>query len=330
MGKNIPTTKDLVDWLIDNPIKYDKRGRSKPTGVPDAAKALGYTGPPLKIREGNLTNGRENLRIGPKGKSSRSDYFRALAQAKTTPDKAERAAANSKIKQLNSEGLHGDHILTNSALANGEDFVRAIRGEEGVQQMRKSYKKVGGYGHSPGNIQGLTPEENSAKEIQERTLRGNNRNKTAYLQHLENKPPVSSPEFSKWDKKRQAFADKINEYEPLLPPPALQNVLDDTFKPKLSLRTKAKLAAAASLVPGMLGTAADAAETAIRFDIARQSNNPVDYLQAGISAATTALGATNVGDVAGVPLEFLNSSIDQHREGLPQIRGRSGAARASK
>ena len=213
MGKNIPTTKDLVDWLIDNPIKYDKRGRSKPTGVPDAAKALGYTGPPLKIREGNLTNGRENLRISLKGKSSRSDYFRALAQAKTTPDKAERAAAYSKIKQLNSKGLHGDHILSNSALANGEDFVRATRGEEGVQQMRKSYKKVGGYGHSPGNIQGLTPEENGAKEIQERTLRGNNRNKTAYLQHLENKPPVSSPEFSKWDKKRQAFADKINEYD---------------------------------------------------------------------------------------------------------------------
>ena len=213
MDKNIPSIKDLTDWLIDNPIKYDKRGRSKPTGVPDAAKALGYTGPPLKIREGNLTNGRENLRIGPKGKSSRSDYFRALAQAKTTPDKAERAAANSKIKQLNSKGLHGDHILSNSALANGEDFVRATRGEEGVQQMRKSYKKVGGYGHSPGNIQGLTPEENLAKEIQERTLRGNKRNKTAYLQHLENKPPVSSPEFSKWDKKRQAFADKINEYD---------------------------------------------------------------------------------------------------------------------
>jgi hypothetical protein len=232
MGKNIPTTEDLVDWLIDNPIKYDKRGRSKPNGVPDAAKALGYTGPPLKIREGNLTNDRENLRIGPKGKSSRSDYFRALAQAKTTPDKAERAAANSKIKQLNSEGLHGDHILTNSALANGEDFVRAIRGEEGVQQMRKSYKKVGGYGHSPGNIQGLTPEENSAKEKQERALRGNNRNKTSYYQHLENKPPVTSSEFPKWNQKRQTFADKINKYEPLVPPPALQNVLDDTFRPK--------------------------------------------------------------------------------------------------
>lgn len=213
MAKNIPSIQDLTDWLIDNPVKYDKRGRPKPTGVPDAAKALGYTGPALKIREGNLTNGRENLRISLKGKSSRSNYFRSLAQAKTTPDKAERAAANAKINKIRKQGKHGDHILTNSALANGEEFVRATRGEEGVQQMRTRYKKVGGYGHSPENIQELTAVENGAKEKQERTLRGNKRNKTAYLQHLENKPPVSSPEFSKWDKKRQAFADKINEYE---------------------------------------------------------------------------------------------------------------------
>lgn len=210
MGKNIPSIQDLTDWLIDNPVKYDRRGRPKPTGVPDAAKALGYTGPPLKIREGNLTNGRENLRISLKGKSSRSDYFRALAQAKTTPDKAERAAAYSKIRKLNQQGLHADHILTNSALANGEDFVRATRGEEGVQQMRKRYKQVGGYGHSPGNLQGLTPEDNGIKEKQERALRGNKRNKTAYYQHLENKPPVTSPDFNKWDKKRQQFVDKID------------------------------------------------------------------------------------------------------------------------
>ena len=136
--------------------------------------------------------------------------------------------------------------------------------------------------------------------------------------------------FTSIDEVNSFINSNLPKTDYLQPSPALQNVLDDTFKPKLSLRTKAKLAAAASLVPGMLGTAADAAETAIRFDIARQSNNPVDYLQAGISAATTALGATNVGDVAGVPLELLNGSISQHREGLPQIRGRSGAKRASK
>jgi hypothetical protein len=210
MAKNIPSISDLTNWLINNPVKYDKRGRSKPTGVPDAARALGYTGPPLKIREGNLTNGRESLRISLKGKSSRSNYFRALAQARTTPDKAERAAAYSKIKDLNKQGLVADHRLTNSALANGEEFVRATRGEKGVQQMRDLYKKVGGYGHSPENIQGLTKEENGTKEKQERKLRGNKRNKTAYYQHLENKPPVTNPDFAKWDKKRQSYVQQID------------------------------------------------------------------------------------------------------------------------
>ena len=98
----------------------------------------------------------------------------------------------------------------------------------------------------------------------------------------------------------------------------------------ISPRARIKALTIASAVPGVLGTAADAAETTLRADVARKSGNPVDYIQAGISAATTALGATNVGDAVGLPLELLNGSIDQHREGLPQIRGRSGAARASK
>lgn len=98
----------------------------------------------------------------------------------------------------------------------------------------------------------------------------------------------------------------------------------------ISPRARIKALGIASMAPGFLGTAADAAETTARVDLARKSGNPVDWLQAGISGATTALGATGVGEVAGLPLELLNGSIDQHREGLPQIRGRSGAARASK
>ena len=214
MSDRIPSIADITDWLINNPTKTNKRGRKVPTGVPDAARALGYKGPPLKIREGNLTNGRQNLRISLKGKSSQSDYFRAQAQARTTPDKSVRAGANQKIKSINRQSSvinTADHILSNGALANGEEFVRATRGEEGVREMRARYKKAGvGYGHSKENIQGLTNEQNGKKEVQERILRGNNRNKTAYLQHLEDKPPVTSPEFQKWDQKRQQFANKIN------------------------------------------------------------------------------------------------------------------------
>ena len=101
-------------------------------------------------------------------------------------------------------------------------------------------------------------------------------------------------------------------------------------KKGISPRARIKALGIASMAPGFLGTAADAAETAARADVARKSGNPVDWLQAGISGVTTALGATGVGEVAGLPLELLNGSIDQHREGLPQIRGRNGAARASK
>ena len=68
----------------------------------------------------------------------------------------------------------------------------------------------------------------------------------------------------------------------------------------------------------------------MRTELAVQTGNPVDYLQAGISGASTILGLTNIGDALGIPLEVLNSSIDQHREGLPRIRGRSGAQRAQR
>jgi len=214
MSDRIPSIADITNWLIDNPQKINRRGRKVPTGVPDAARALGYKGPPLKIREGNLTNDRESLRISLKGQSSRSDYFRAQAQARTTPDRSVRAGANRKIKSINGQSSvinTADHILSNGALANGEAFVRATRGEEGVRQMRERYQKAGvGYGHSKENIQGLTKDQNGHKEKQERTLRGNNKNKTAYLQHLENKPPVTSPEFPEWEQKKNRFVDKIN------------------------------------------------------------------------------------------------------------------------
>lgn len=214
MSQNIPTIADITDWLINNPTKTNNRGRQIPTGVPDAAKALGYTGPPLKIREGNLTNGRQSLRLSLKGKSSQSDYYRSQAQARTTPDPSVRAQANSKVRSINRQSSTvntADHILSNNALSNGEEFVRATRGEEGVQQMRQRYKDAGvGYGHSPENIQGLTSKQNGIKEVQERTLRGNNRNKTAYLQHLETKPPVTSPDYPKWEQDKAKFVNKIN------------------------------------------------------------------------------------------------------------------------
>ena len=101
------------------------------------------------------------------------------------------------------------------------------------------------------------------------------------------------------------------------------------FDPKEAKALIKKLSAASLIGVGALGTAADAAETGLRTKVAAESKNPVDALQAAISAASTTVGATGVGEILGIPLEVVNMLIDQHRSGgAKQIRGRSGAKRA--
>lgn len=231
-----PKQKDAIqqitDWLKANPLK-EIGDKTVATTVRDAKKALGYTGPALKIREGNLSSKREELRLSAKGKSSQSDYYRREAQKSTTPDPEERKQANIKTYYINKLGKVADHILTNSALKRGEEFVRELRGELGVQEMRNRYKNVGGYGHSKQNLQALTAEQNLAKEVQERKLRGNSSTQNAYLTHLAQKPAdPSSPEFAKWEMKRQQYADVINQnYMPRKPSQLKNNGGNINFSP---------------------------------------------------------------------------------------------------
>lgn len=62
-----PNSKGVAEWLRDNPTKTNKRGRTVNTGLRDAYKAVGYKGPPLKSKQGNLTNNRNSLRLSPRG-----------------------------------------------------------------------------------------------------------------------------------------------------------------------------------------------------------------------------------------------------------------------
>jgi hypothetical protein len=87
------------------------------------------------------------------------------------------------------------------------------------------------------------------------------------------------------------------------------------WTPKEARKLIAKLSAASLVGVGMLGTGADAAETAIRTKVAADTKDPVDALQAAISAASTTVGATGVGEILGIPLELVNMMIDQARGG---------------
>lgn len=75
-------------------------------------------------------------------------------------------------------------------------------------------------------------------------------------------------------------------------------------------KTLRAMAAAGLVAPSVLGTAASAAETAGRVQLARQTGNPVDWLQAGLA------GASSAGDVAGytgalaLPGEIVSTAAD--------------------
>ena len=66
--KYTPDAKGVAKWLIDNPTKKNKRGRSVPTTIIDGYKGANYppNAPRLNPKEGNLTNNREALRFSPR------------------------------------------------------------------------------------------------------------------------------------------------------------------------------------------------------------------------------------------------------------------------
>ena len=70
------------------------------------------------------------------------------------------------------------------------------------------------------------------------------------------------------------------------------------------------MAAAGIAAPSLLGTAASAAETTGRVQLARQTGNPVDWIQAGLA------GASSAGDIAGytgalaLPGEVISTAAD--------------------
>jgi len=190
----------VTQWLKDNPTTET----GERTNQSHAKQALGIKGK-FKMKGGNLSNNRENLRYEDDRSSAIADRNRALAQQQTTPNPVERRKANIKANYINQQGGVADHRLTNSMLARGEREVLETRGPAGVQEMRERYQSVGGYGHTRENIQKLTGTENQAKEAQETKLR-------QYYNHLDKKPNVTdTAALKKWETKRVKIAQGIDQ-----------------------------------------------------------------------------------------------------------------------
>lgn len=127
-----PDAKGVAQWLKDNPTKKNKRGRNVRTGLRDGYKAVGYEGPPLKIKEGNLTNNRNRIRLslrGDAGDAARSAAARPFTKEEfiefgrrngyTTDQSTEifnRFVKRNRAQKLSIlPGQHNDHVTPNSA-----------------------------------------------------------------------------------------------------------------------------------------------------------------------------------------------------------------------
>lgn len=107
-----------------------------------------------------------------------------------------------------------------------------------------------------------------------------------------------------------------------------------------NMRKMAGTAAAAGLAGiSILGTGASAAETKTRTDIALETGDIADKLQAGISGVSLSADVASYTGVGAIPGAIVSSAadatnifIDQFRQGAThqRIRGRSGAKRAQK
>jgi len=105
-----------------------------------------------------------------------------------------------------------------------------------------------------------------------------------------------------------------------------------------ALRKKAAIAAGAGLAGvSILGTGASAAETETRRQIASQTGDIADTIQAGISGVSLAADLASYTPIGAVPgtivssgADALNIVVDMFRQGAThrRIRGRSGAQKA--
>ena len=97
---------------------------------------------------------------------------------------------------------------------------------------------------------------------------------------------------------------------PIVTPSKNKKILGIIPKNKKVVKAASLLTIGSLAGLGALGTAASAADTKHRWDKAKQTGNPLDYVQSGLSAASTATGWSGLGEVIATPADLTNLYID--------------------
>lgn len=138
--------------------------------IPDAVKGTGYNGPPVKIKEGNLTDKRHKVRVslrGDNGDSSRRDNIKRSTPPLTEEEKRQNQNQNAQKRRINKRGGnvsigHRNRVkLTGEQLKDVEERLGTQAAEDARDVLNDSY---GGIGDSPGNREIQDMDENNQED----------------------------------------------------------------------------------------------------------------------------------------------------------------------
>jgi hypothetical protein len=174
---------------MSTPEKVGKWLRSNKGRLPDAYEAVGYKGDPLKIKEGNLTNNRDKIRVAKRG--TNGDHSRRAAEQLNPPqNKQERnqnRRQNYKRSSLRKAGKNVviDHKHELKLLGQTVDGMTPQQAKAEIKRLEQSY---GPLGNRPGNRQIVGARFNELKRQGSEQLQ-------QHLARLAAKPVVGRPMF---------------------------------------------------------------------------------------------------------------------------------------
>ena len=137
------TPAQVAEWL-----------RNNIGNLTDAYKAVGYEGKPLKIKEGNLTNKRSQIRLAIRGENG--DLHRRAAERLNPPqnkkEQNQNRRQNYKRSSLRKAGKNVviDHKHDLKLLAQTVDGMTPQQAQAEIKRLEQSY---GPLGNRPGNRQ---------------------------------------------------------------------------------------------------------------------------------------------------------------------------------
>ena len=137
---------------MTTPAKVQEWLRNNQGNLTDAYQAVGYTGPPLKIKEGSLSGNRSKIRLSARGDNGDTSRRQALQlnPPQTKEEQNQNRRQNYKRSSLRKQGKNVviDHKIPLKLLA---QTVEGMSPEQAQQEIKRLEVKNGPLGNRPGN-----------------------------------------------------------------------------------------------------------------------------------------------------------------------------------